>query len=224
MNIFVKRTLSGAVFVAIMLAGLLINKWLFGLLVSLMAAGMLYEYLRVPEQSGTHKFIGVIYILIGLVALNALAFLDGNWSGIPVLCIFIMIWGTDVGGYCIGSSLGKKFCSGKIAPGISPNKTWAGFWGGLVCCVAAAVILSITGLLGLSVILAVILGIVVHFSAVTGDLIESMWKRRVGIKDSGTIIPGHGGLLDRFDSTILAADAAWVFFLIYKIASGALVC
>ena len=135
-----------------------------------------------------------------------------------------MIWGTDVGGYCIGSSLGKKMGSGKLAPEISPNKTWAGFWGGLVCCVAAAVILSVTGLLELSVLLAVILGIIVHFSAVAGDLIESMWKRRAGIKDSGTIIPGHGGLLDRFDSTILAADAAWVFFLIYKIASGALTC
>ena len=209
---------------AIMLAGLLINKWLFGILVSLMAVGMMYEYLRVPEQSRTHKFIGVIYILIGLVALNALAFLDGTWSGIPVLCVLIMIWGTDVGGYCIGSSLGKKIGSGKMAPEISPNKTWAGFWGGLVCCVAAAVIMSITGLMELSVLLAVILGIIVHFSAVTGDLIESMWKRRVGIKDSGTIIPGHGGLLDRFDSTILAADAAWVFFLIYKLASGALAC
>ena len=222
MNIFVKRTLSGAVFVAIMLAGLLINKWLFGILVSFMAAGMLYEYLRVPEQSSTHRITGVIYILIGMVALNALAFLDGEWSGITVLCIFIMIWGTDVGGYCIGSSLGKMINSRKLAPEISPNKTWAGFWGGLVCCVAAAVILCLTGLLELPLIAAIILGVLIHFSGVTGDLIESMWKRRVGIKDSGSIIPGHGGLLDRFDSTMLAAYAAWMFFLVYKIATGGL--
>ncbi|MBR5924042.1 MAG: phosphatidate cytidylyltransferase [Bacteroidales bacterium] len=220
MNIFVKRTLSGAVFVAIMLAGLLINKWLFGILVSLMAAGMLYEYLRVPEKSSKHKIIGVIYILLGMVALNALAFLDGEWSGIPVLCVLIMIWGTDVGGYCIGSSLGKN--SRKLAPEISPHKTWAGFWGGLVCCVAAAVILCLTGLLELPLIVAIVLGVLVHFSGVTGDLIESMWKRRVGIKDSGTIIPGHGGLLDRFDSTLLASYAAWMFFLIYKLVTGEL--
>ena len=106
MNIFVKRTISGAVFVAIMLAGLLINQWLFGILLTLMAVGMFYEYLRLPEASSTHRVVGIIYILLGLVSLNALAFLSGTWSGITVLCIFIMIWGTDVGAYCIGSTLG----------------------------------------------------------------------------------------------------------------------
>ena len=205
---------------AIMLAGLLINQQLFGILITAMAVGMFYEYLRIPEKSRTHRIIGIIYILIGLVALNALAFLNGTWSGIPVLCILIMIWGTDVGGYCIGSILGKN--SRKLAPEISPNKTWAGFWGGLACCVAAAVILCLTGLLELPLIVAIVLGVLVHFSGVTGDLIESMWKRRVGIKDSGIIIPGHGGLLDRFDSTLLASYAAWMFFLIYKLATGGL--
>lgn len=220
MNIFVKRTISGAVFVAIMLAGLLINQWLFGILLTLMAVGMFYEYLRLPEASSTHRVVGIIYILLGLVSLNALAFLSGTWSGITVLCIFIMIWGTDVGAYCIGSTLGKKFNSRKMAPEISPNKTWAGFWGGLVCCVAAAVILSVTGLLELPLVAAVILAIQVHVCGVFGDLIESMWKRRVGIKDSGTIIPGHGGLLDRFDSTLFAAYAAWTFYMVYDLLTG----
>ena len=215
MNVFVKRTISSAVFVAIMLAGLLINQWLFGILLTLTAVGMFYEYLRIPEKSRTHRIVGIIYILLGLVALNALAFLKGTWSGIPVLCVLIMIWGTDVGGYCIGSTIGKKINSRKLAPEISPNKTWAGFWGGLVCCVAAAVIMSITGFLELPIIAAIVLGIMVHFFGVTGDLIESMWKRRVGIKDSGTIIPGHGGLLDRFDSTLLASYAAWTFYMVY---------
>ena len=207
---------------AIMLAGLLINQWLFGILMTLMAAGMFYEYLRVPEKSRIHRITGIIYILIGMVSLNALAFLDGTWSGIPVLCVFIMIWGTDVGGYCIGSSIGKKINSRKLAPEISPNKTWAGFWGGLVCCVTAAVIMSITGLLELPLIAAIVLGILVHFFGVAGDLTESMWKRRAGIKDSGTIIPGHGGLLDRFDSTLLAAYAAWCFYMVYSLATGGL--
>ena len=66
---------------AIMLAGLLINQWLFGILMTLMAAGMFYEYLRVPEKSRIHRITGIIYILIGMVSLNALAFLDGTWSG-----------------------------------------------------------------------------------------------------------------------------------------------
>ena len=220
MNVFVKRTISGAVFVAIMLAGLLINQWLFGILLTLMAVGMFYEYLRLPETSSTHRVVGIIYILLGLVALNALAFLSGTWSGIPVLCVFIMIWGTDVGAYCIGSTLGKRFCSRKMAPTISPNKTWAGFWGGLVCCVAAAVIMSITGLLELPLVAAVILAIQVHVCGVFGDLIESMWKRRVGIKDSGAIIPGHGGLLDRFDSTLFAAYGAWTFYMVYALLTG----
>ena len=108
MSNLLKRTISGTVFLAVMLAGLLINQWLFGILLTLIAVGMFYEYLRIPEKSRTHRIVGIIYILLGLVALNALAFLKGTWSGIPVLCVLIMIWGTDVGGYCIGSTIGKK--------------------------------------------------------------------------------------------------------------------
>ncbi len=222
MSNLLKRTISGTVFLAVMLAGLLINQWLFGVLLTLIAIGMFYEYLRIPESSRTHRIIGIIYILLGLVSLNALAFLKGTWSGIPLLCVFIMIWGTDVGAYCIGSTLGKKMGSKKLAPEISPNKTWAGFWGGLVCCVAAAVIMSLTGLLELPLIAAVILAILVNICGVFGDLIESMWKRRVGIKDSGTIIPGHGGILDRFDSTLFASYAAWTFYMVYALITGSM--
>lgn len=225
MKSVVVRTISGAVFVAVMLLCLLTSSKLFGLLVAFMAFGMSYEYLTMPSKTGVrfstaqsivYSFGGVLYILCGLACMNVLSFRGGEYSGLLPLSFFLMIWASDVGAYCIGSTLGKALNSRKLAPKISPNKTWAGFLGGLVFCLAAAAIMQATGLLEMPLITSLVLGVVVHCTGVAGDLLESAWKRHFGVKDSGNLIPGHGGLLDRFDSSLLAFPAGTILLLLLK--------
>ena len=105
-----------------------------------------------------------------------------------------------------GKKFGKKLC-----PDISPNKSWAGFWGGLAFSILAVLVLRLSGLMGLPVIHGVILAAIMHVAGVYGDLFESQWKRSCGVKDSGNIIPGHGGMLDRFDSAIFAVPAGAIY-------------
>lgn len=207
-----------------MLLCLLTNEWLFGALTVFMAAGMLYEYLRMPFKTGkvlsTVHFIiyvlaGIVYIVGSLAVLNSLAFNGGSFSGVLPLCFFLMIWSSDVGAYCIGSTLGQN--SRKMAPKLSPNKSWAGFWGGLAFCLIAAVILRLTGMLGITWTGAIVLGVVIHCVGVLGDLLESAWKRRFDVKDSGKLIPGHGGLLDRFDSSLAAIPAGTLLLFLFKL-------
>ena len=217
MKSVVVRTISGTVFVAVMLLCLLTGSRLFGLLIAFMAFGMSFEYLTMPSKAGVklgttqhiiYSLSGVLYILCGLAFMIVLAFRGGEFSGLLPLSFFLMIWASDVGAYCVGSTLGQAFHSRKMAPKISPNKTWAGFIGGMVFCLAAAAILQATGLLEMSLITSLVLGVVVH---------ESLWKRRFGVKDSGNLIPGHGGLLDRFDSSLLAFPAGAILLLLLKL-------
>ena len=136
----------------------------------------------------------------------------GQFNGRPMLAFFIIIWASDVGAYCIGMFLGKY--SKKLFPSVSPKKTWAGFWGGLVFAVLAGLILVWTGLWTYPWYHAVILSIIMHVAGVFGDLFESQWKRVCDIKDSGNIIPGHGGMMDRFDSALFAIPAGVIYLVI----------
>ena len=129
-----------------------------------------------------------------------------------MLAFFIIIWASDVGAYCIGMLLGKY--SKKLFPSVSPKKTWAGFWGGLVFAVLAGLILVWTGLWTYPWYHAVILSVIMHVAGVFGDLFESQWKRVCEIKDSGNIIPGHGGMMDRFDSALFAIPAGVIYLVI----------
>ena len=226
MKSVVVRTISGAVFVAVMLLCLLTSSRLFGLLIAFMAFGMCYEYLTMPSKAGVklgttqhilYSLSGVLYILCGLAFMIVLAFRGGEFSGLLPLSFFLMIWASDVGAYCVGSTLGQAFHSRKMAPKISPNKTWAGFIGGLVFCIIAAVIMQVTGLLKMPLYICIALGTVIHCTGVLGDLLESAWKRRFGVKDSGNLIPGHGGLLARFDSSLLAFPAGTILLLLLKL-------
>ena len=114
--------------------------------------------------------------------------------------LLLIVLGTaaaDSGAYFVGRALGKR----KLIPHISPNKTWAGFWGGLGLCVVAVALLA--GPLHIPLAHVPLLGLAIGLSSVVGDLGESLLKRSFGVKDSGTLIPGHGGLLDRLDSILL---------------------
>ena len=226
MKPFAVRTISGTVFVAVMLTGLLVNARLFGLLTSIMAFGMLYEYIIMPRKAGwkvtgwnaaAYYTVGTVYIVGAMVVLNFLAFSSGTFSGILPLCFFLLIWSSDVGAYCVGSTLGKRFCSRKMAPTISPNKTWTGFWGGLIFCIAAAAIMKACGMLEFPLVHCLAFAVLVGCVGMLGDLLESAWKRFFGVKDSGNVIPGHGGMLDRFDSSLAAIPVGTLYLLIFNL-------
>lgn len=133
----------------------------------------------------------------------------GGWL---LLLMFVVIWGADVGAYAFGKAMGKH----KLAPVVSPNKTWEGALGGLVTAMVLSTIAAF--FIGLSFSLAwfMLLAMVLVVVSVIGDLFESMLKRQAGIKDSSQILPGHGGLLDRLDSTLSVAPFFIVALLIFK--------
>ena len=132
----------------------------------------------------------------------ALLWLDrgGAISGrAALLWLFAIVWASDIGAYTFGRLIGGP----KLAPALSPNKTWAGAFGSLFC--AALVGWAIAGLLGAPAGRVVLTSLIVAVGAQLGDLAESAVKRRFGVKDSGNLIPGHGGLLDRLDSLLTAS-------------------
>ena len=179
-----------------------------------------------PVQDWAYTMLAQMYIALPFSLLNVLAFTatpNGQvaFNTLLPLSVFIFLWVNDTGAYCVGSLLGRH----KLFPRISPGKSWEGSIGGAVFVLLAAWgigwldnmqvadmdhsstlfmgMLSIPEWLGL--------GLVVVIFGTWGDLVESLFKRTLGIKDSGSILPGHGGMLDRFDSSLLAIPAAVVY-------------
>jgi len=271
MNNTVTRSISGVCFLAIVIGGLLIDKYLYAALLTFMMVTMLYEFYRmtmgdrfprtrllaivlgccaflslffvmafqldirllgisailllvlmistlmVKDKADFKLFAflytGLMYIAVPLTLSNFVVFDQaGNFDGRPMLAFFIIIWASDVGAYCVGMLLGKY--TKKLFPSVSPKKSWAGFWGGLLFAVLAGLILDWTGLWTYPMFHAIILSVIMHVAGVFGDLFESQWKRVCDLKDSGNIIPGHGGMLDRFDSALFAIPAGVIYLVI----------
>lgn len=126
------------------------------------------------------------------------------WGGVFVFLLFASIWGNDGFAYLVGSKIGKH----KLAPRTSPKKSWEGFIAGLIFSMVVWVGMSFVPGVTMPIWMALLFGLACGAMEVLGDLVESRIKRNVGVKDSGTIMPGHGGLLDRCDSTFLAGVAA----------------
>ena len=172
-----------------------------------------------PINNWAYTMLSQMYIALPFSLINALAFTatpDGRvvFNTILPLSVFVFLWMNDTGAYCVGSLIGKH----KLFPRVSPGKSWEGSIGGavVVLLVAYAIhyflldpdhtgqaILPLAEWLGLSLTIVVF--------GTWGDLVESLFKRTLGIKDSGNILPGHGGMLDRFDSSLLAIPAAVVY-------------
>lgn len=159
-----------------------------------------------------------MYVALPLSSIHALAFrTDGSgvvFSTLLPLSVFVFLWANDSGAYLFGSMFGKH----KLFPRISPGKSWEGsIGGGFLVLVVAAIIgyLDYNAMLGIPTGLTIEvwmgLGLVVVFFGTWGDLVESLLKRTLGVKDSGNILPGHGGMLDRFDSSLMAIPAAVVY-------------
>ena len=165
---------------------------------------------------------GLIYAGLGYVALPIvllpLVMMDGDvFDGWLLLSFFIIIWASDVGAYCVGTLLGQKSDSRKLAPAISPKKSWWGVAGGVVLGIGASALLSYLTWMPFPMIHCLALGFLVSAAGITGDLFESMWKRHFHVKDSGSLIPGHGGMLDRIDSSLVAIPLAYVYLLAFSL-------
>ncbi|MBQ9041204.1 MAG: phosphatidate cytidylyltransferase [Eggerthellaceae bacterium] len=130
----------------------------------------------------------------------------GIWGGVLVLVIFASIWFNDAGAYLVGSRIGKH----KLAPRTSPNKSWEGFIFGLIVSMGFWCILLVIPGVNIELWQCLVFGLICGLTSVLGDLCESRIKRSVGFKDSGTIMPGHGGLFDRCDSLMPTAVASAV--------------
>ena len=158
-------------------------------------------------------YTGYLYIAVPISLSNMIVFRSGEFSGLLFVCFFIIIWCSDVGAYCVGTAFGQKPGRKKLCPDISPKKSWAGFWGGLFFAALAAVAMNYAGLVEFPLFHCVALGLIMNIGCVFGDLFESQWKRFYGIKDSGNIIPGHGGMMDRFDSALFAIPLGSVYLV-----------
>lgn len=169
------------------------------------------------EDHGNLSYVYAALLYIALpIALSPKLVMDCEvFDGWMLLSLFIIIWMSDVGAYAIGTALGQKPDSRKLAPSISPKKSWWGFWGAVVIGTATAVGLHYLTWLPFSLAHCIAVGVIISVGAVCGDLVESMWKRYFHVKDSGNAIPGHGGVLDRFDSSLIAIPLSCIYLSIF---------
>ena len=177
----------------------------------------LYAKQEDPIHDWAYTMMSQMYVVLPFSLLNMLAFRAAPEGIMYIytlpLSVFVFLWVNDTGAYCCGSLFGKH----KLFPRISPGKSWEGsIGGGVFVLAAAALVWYLTDSYdmnptGMSMWEWMGLGLVVVVFGTWGDLVESLFKRTLGIKDSGNILPGHGGMLDRFDSSLLAIPAAVVY-------------
>lgn len=168
---------------------------------------LIYYLFRGKRLTNTYeKFItGLLYIGGGCIFLTMIPYKDDDFAKYLIIGIFILIWVNDSFAYLVGKTLGKT----KLFPSVSPKKTIEGSLGGLIFTVAAAYFMARYEPI-VNPWQWVILAVVIVIGGGLGDLVESKLKREAGVKDSGAILPGHGGMLDRLDSLIFAAPFAYL--------------
>lgn len=183
------------------------------LLVTVIALIFFVEVFRNKENPLLNiatTIMGVAYVALPMSLMLFIPELlsPGTWNPWIFLFYLFLVWGNDVFAYLVGISIGRH----KMSPRLSPKKSWEGFFGGILGSLAMGAFgaFVVEG----SYIMWIGLAFVVSLSSVLGDLVESMFKRDAGVKDSGNFIPGHGGMLDRFDAFILSAPMAFLYLLI----------
>lgn len=166
---------------------------------------------RQPFANIGNYLLGVAYVGIPFSLLITISFWHDNYASLRVFGLLLLTWTNDTLAYLIGSRIGKNPFFSRI----SPKKTWEGTIGGIICTFIVAFMLS-KWILDFGTDEWMILAICVAVFGTLGDLVESMLKRSIKIKDSGSILPGHGGFLDRFDSFIFVLPFAWLALMIWE--------
>jgi phosphatidate cytidylyltransferase len=224
------RALTAVIFVAVMLTGLLWNFWSFLILFTIVHFGCWYELVKLMKKIYGEKYLkysllGLVYISMPILMLFDLWYkpmvMKGDFTLIlygnifPIAIIF-SIWINDTMAYIVGSLVGKTPFSK-----ISPKKTWEGTIGGAILCVVVVgflfpvVMKEALFLFSHNKVVWFSIAALCAIFGTMGDLFESKLKRMADVKDSGTIMPGHGGFLDRFDSLLFAAPAVWVYIKLF---------
>lgn len=264
MREILRRLLTGAVYVILLLSAVFLSSDAFDFLFMTFGLACLYEYKRMVQLRGYHVFIaylglwwayiyfiqdkilinilmfititvnfallfylfsakeklfnnlqkfliGLFYIGGGCIFLTMIPYRDNDFAKFLIMGIFILIWVNDSFAYLVGKSIGRT----KLFPSVSPKKTVEGTIGGFIFSLAAAYFMSKYET-NISLSQWLILASVIVLTGSLGDLIESKFKRAAGVKDSGAILPGHGGMLDRLDSLIFAAPFAYLTLIIFK--------
>jgi phosphatidate cytidylyltransferase len=168
-----------------------------------------------PFTNISFSLSGIIYIAFPFAILNYLVMYPGlisreYYHPEMLISFFVILWASDTGAYFAGNFFGKH----KLFERISPNKTWEGFFGGVLLSVLVAIVVS-TFITHIDWVDWVVIGALISTFGTLGDLVESYFKRGLGIKDSGNILPGHGGILDRFDSLLLSVPFVFVYFRLF---------
>lgn len=169
----------------------------------------LYKKSAQPFTNIAYCFLGILFTVIPFTFFHSMAFISGSFNFHLPLGFLLMLWANDTGAYLVGSWLGRV----KLFPRHSPKKTWEGFIGGIVITAGVAWLLG-TYYTEYSRAQWITIGVFVSIFGTLGDLIESMFKRSIDVKDSGSILPGHGGLLDRFDGMLLAVPIVYAYLYI----------
>ncbi|HHV02756.1 MAG: phosphatidate cytidylyltransferase [Bacteroidales bacterium] len=273
MNTLIKRSISGLVFIVVMIAGLLLHPLGYAVLMTACVGIMVIEFYRMALadwnkkgqvfgflsaillflasyviarhgvwtarywlltlplpvtaawisvlfnrsedafRSAAFLFLPLVYIAVPFSVINFLVFNSlGMFQGMYLLTLFIILWASDIGGYLIGMGFGQKK-GHRLFPRISPKKSWEGFAGSIIFATGAGLALFKLDMLPFTWYHCVVISLIISVFGVLGDLTESAMKRYFGVKDSGNIMPGHGGLLDRFDGALIALPMAVVYIL-----------
>lgn len=219
-----KRAASAVVMLVIVAAALWAGGWVWSIFAGLLGLGVFFEWTAIvwrmtksPVRRIVALALGVLYIGFGAAMIGALGndelmgFSEGRlpWALIGIVAIVIA---TDTGAYFSGRTIGGP----KIAPAISPSKTWAGLLGGMLCAALVVAYISTqdTGM-PIPLVGGMIAGALLAVVAQAGDFLESWMKRRAGLKDSGKLIPGHGGLFDRLDGLLAVANVTGAVLILH---------
>lgn len=171
----------------------------------------LYRKTNKPFHQIAYTFLGLIYTLLPFVFFMAMAFLHRNFNVHLPLGFILLLWTNDTFAYLTGRKFGKN----KLFERHSPKKTWEGFIGGIVAAVLVGFVIS-RYFREISAIHWIIVALIISVFGTMSDLVESMLKRSINVKDSGSILPGHGGLLDRFDGLFLAAPLVFIYLYLFS--------
>lgn len=183
--------------------------YIYGIIIAGLLICELYRKKENPLHNWAYLILGQVFVALPFTLLNFIVFPWGTFDPIFLLALFVIIWTNDTGAYIVGISFGKH----RLFERISPKKSWEGFFGGTFFALILAFFMPfITG--EMDIVRWLGFALIVVIFGTWGDLIESLTKRTVDIKDSGNILPGHGGLLDRFDSLLLAAPLIFIYLQI----------